>query len=586
MRSLAVGSLCLFFIVGCAMAQERALRRSDVVFMYDNPKLYQTYGCTVVGWAGRPDAKHIEEAHATGVRLFHSSIGFLTEFRRVIDFSDDFLDAACRNFAGEPFIVPWLWDHKHKGQPAWWWCTNSPLYRRYLESRLREVMRAKPDGLHIDDYRGTSGSVTWLGGGFCRHCMAAFRHYLAANVPKAKLEALGIKDLATFDYRQFLLERGVKPAEYVKRRSRLPLAAEFYDFHVRAATAFVAQFRKRAEELRGKPVTLSVNSGLSNPQALAIAPHVSFFCCEVGHQAARRRPPTHPVYIYKLADGLGRPVASTASGHDWAFVKEKNLPCLVRTWVALSYAFGHNFMAPHRQWCYTREKGTHWYSGPTAEYAWLYRFVRAKAELLDGYEAVAPVAVVYGNAANRRGRGRIEAICTTLASRNVPFTVVVAGDDWLPGYRLSASALSRFRAIVVPKTLDLDATQRKALDAAKARVVVWPDDAALARLVPEPVVVEGASGVWVVPRRHRDRGKPVVVHLLNRNYDAATDAMKPQRGFTVRLARWLFGNARFTVATLHAPRKKPIRLELQADKRATRFVVPELGLWALVELRR
>ena len=47
-----------------------------------------------------------------------TSVGFLTEFRGMIDFSDDFLDAACRNFAGEPFIVPWLWDHKHKGQPA------------------------------------------------------------------------------------------------------------------------------------------------------------------------------------------------------------------------------------------------------------------------------------------------------------------------------------------------------------------------------------------------------------------------------------------------------------------------------------
>ena len=586
MEQFVRGTGLLLLAVGCVMAGERALRHSDVVFMYDNPKLYQAYGCTVLGWAGWPKASHIEQAHAGGVRLFHSSIGFLTEFRRVIDFSPEFLDAACRNFAGEPFIVPWLWDHKHKGQPAWWWCTNSPLYRRYLEGRLREVMAAKPDGLHIDDYRGTSGSVTWRGGGFCRHCMAAFREYLAKNVPKSKLASLGINDLASFDYREFLLKRGVKPAEYVKRRSRLPLAAEFYDFHVRAATAFVAEFRKKAQELRGKPVTLSVNSGLSNPQALAIAPHVSFFCCEVAHHASRRRPPSHPVYIYKLADGLGRPVASTAGGWDWAFVNEHNLPCLVRTWVALSYAFGHNFMAPHRQWCYTKEKGTHWYSGPTEEYAWLYRFVREKAPLLDGYEAVASVAVVYGNGANRRGRGRIEAICTTLASRNVPFTVVVAGDEWLPGYRLTASTLSRFKAIVIPKTLELDSSQQKALEAAGKRVVEWPDDAALRLLISEPVSLEGASGVWVVPRRNPERGRPAVVHLLNRNYDGDHDAMKPQRGFKVSLARWLFDGARFTKATLHAPRKQPVELELTTDKKATTFVVPELDLWAIVELRR
>ena len=86
-----------------------------------------------------------------------TSVGFLTESAASIDFSPDFLDAACRNFEGKPFVVPWLWDHKHKGQSAWWWCTNSPLYRKYLEQRLAEVMKAQPDGLHIDDYRGTSG---------------------------------------------------------------------------------------------------------------------------------------------------------------------------------------------------------------------------------------------------------------------------------------------------------------------------------------------------------------------------------------------------------------------------------------------
>ena len=46
------------------------------------------------------------------MRLFSTSVGFLTEPLRVIEFSPDFLDAACRNFEGKPFVVPWLWDHK------------------------------------------------------------------------------------------------------------------------------------------------------------------------------------------------------------------------------------------------------------------------------------------------------------------------------------------------------------------------------------------------------------------------------------------------------------------------------------------
>jgi len=575
----------------CAMAadasRERAIHRSDVVFMYDNPEMYEPYGCTVLGWGGRRDARHIERAHAKGVRRFSCSVGFLTEFRGVIDFDPNFLDAACRNFAGEPFIVPWLWDHKYKGRPAYWWCTNSPLYRRYLLHRLEQTMAVKPDGLHIDDYRGTSGSVTWLEGCFCRHCMAAFREYLKSHVAKDKLDKLGIADLATFDYRQFLLGRGVKPGEYNKRRTRLPLAREFYDFQVMASNAWVAEYRQRAEALRGQPVGLSVNSGLSNPHAIVIAPQLSNFCCEVWHGADKRRPATHPVYIYKLGDGLGRPVCSTASGHDWAFVHEHKVYELVRSWAALSYAFGHNLMAPHRQWCYTKEKGTHWTEAPTEEYAWLYRWVHDHARLFDGYEAVAPVAVVYSNQANRKGRGKIEAACTALAQASIPFTVVIAGDDWLPHYRLTKRQLGAFKAVLVPKTCELDPAQQKLLDQVKAdgRLVVWPDQAGLAKLLPAPVAIEGAKQVWAVPRHIPDGHKaPVMVHLLNRNYDGKSDKTIPQKGSTLRLRRDLFGNRRFTKATLHAPRAEPRELELASDGDYTTVAIPKLALWAIVEL--
>jgi len=564
----------------------RAIRRSDVVFMYDNPKLYEVYGCTVLGWAGGASAERIETAHAKGVRLFSTSVGFRTEFRGMIDFSRDFLDAACRNFEGKPFAVPWLWDHKHKGQSALWWCTNSPLYRQYLDSRLVATMKTGPDGLHIDDYTGTASSVTWLSGCFCRYCTAGFRDYLAVNVPETKLAELGITDPSSFDYRKFLLERGVKPQEYNKRRGTLPLAAEFLDYQVKANDAFVAGYRKRAEELRGKPLTLCVNSGLSSPQSLLIAPQLSYFCCEVRHDAPKRAPAKHPVYVYKLADGLDRPVTSTASGADWAYVHEHKLPCLVRTWIALSYAFGHTLMAPHRQWCYTKEKGTHWYTGPTDQYAYLYQFVRRHARLLNRCEAVAPVAVVYDNAARRKGRGNIEPICTALAEQNMPFTVVVAGDDWLD-YRLEADHLAKFKAVVVPKQLEMDTTQRRLIDQVEreGRLVVWPERGRFEKLVPAPVLVEGSAHVGVVPRAiPGEQSAPVAVHLLNLRYDGKSDRMVPQAGIKLRLRRDLLAGRNFTKAVLHAAKHEPRRLEVSSDDRYTIVKVPELKLWAIVEL--
>jgi len=449
-------------------------------------------------------------------------------------------------------------------------------------------MKAAPDGLHIDDYRGTSGSVTWLSGGFCRHCMAGFRQYLAKNVAKEKLAELGINDLDTFDYRRFLLDRGVKPEEYQKRRASLPLSAEFLDFHVKANTDYVAAYRKQAEQLRGKPLSLCVNSGLNDAQALAVARHLSYFCCEVGHDGPSKKTPSHPVFIYKLADGLDRSVTSTASGWDWAFVSQENRPCLVRTWIALSYAFGHNFMAPHRQWCYTKEKGTHWYQGPSEEYAYVYQFVRANARLLDDYGAAAPVAVVYDNAARRKHQANIEPICTALAARNVPFTVVVAGDDWLD-HRISPEQLARFKAVIVAQNPALDAAQQAAVDqvVASGRLVRWPDDKRLGELVPTPVVVEGSQQVWAVPRVNpADPKAAAVVHLLNRQYAGEQDAMVPQKDVVVRLRRDLLGEGAFARAILHAPQQEPITVPVESDDSHLIVRIPELTLWTIVELPR
>ncbi len=523
-----------------------------------------------------------------GVRLFSTSVGFLTEPLRVVKFTPDFLDAACRNFQGKPFLVPWLSQERR----AWWWCTNSPLYHKYLDMRLREVAQAKPDGLHIDDYRGTSSPVTWLSACFCRHCMAGFRDYLHDNAPQEKLAALCIKNLDTFDYRQFLLDQGVTPADYQKRRASLPLAAEFLDFQVKANTAFVADYHHRAEEQVGHPLTLCVNSGLDVPESLAIARHLSYFCCEVGHAAASRALPKHPVYVYKLADGLDRPVAATASGQDWAYVAEHKLPGLVRTWIALSYAHGQNFMAPHRQWCYTKEKGTHWYSGPVEEYAWLYQFVRQSARLLDGYEAVAPVAVVYDSAVRRQGRANIEPICTALAQQNTPFTVVVAGDDWVD-YRLDSRRLDGFKAVIVTKDLALDAGQRKLIEKVRTegRLVVWPDQPRLAELVPACVKVEGADQVIVVPRaRPHDATAPLSIHLLNCAYDKEKDAMTPLSGFRLRLRQDLLGTRKPTRAVLHCPPSHSVGspqsmpLKVRSDGDCIVVTIPGLDLWGIVEL--
>ncbi|HOA51647.1 MAG: hypothetical protein WBH86_07670 [Thermogutta sp.] len=567
----------------------RVIRHSDVVFMYDNPDLYEAYGCTVLGWAGARSPERIALAHQRGVRLFAVSVGFRTEFARMIDFTPDFLQAACRNYAGDTFIVPWLWDHKHKGQPAWWFCTNHPLYRQYLMKRLEETVASGADALHIDDYTGTASAVTWLDACFCSACMAGFRTYLKTKLSAERQKELGITDLDTFDYRQFLMNRGITPERYRKERPGLPLATEFLDFQVQAATDFVAEYRRKGEELKGGPLPLAVNSGLTSPLSLAITPHVSYFCCEVHHAAESRKVPFHPIYVYKLADGLNRPVTSTASGGDWAYIMENNLPGLVRTWVALSYAFGHNLMAPHRQWCYTQKKGTHWYSGPTEEYAPLYRFVREHASILDDFEAVGRIAVLYDNHSRRLGKGDIERITMSLADANWPFKVLVQGNDWLPGYRVDPTTLGQFDKVIVPEDLQPLPEIQAMLDQARSqgKLVTWSAGDNLALLGKNPVQVSSPGAVFIVPRVKTTGEHPVMaIHLVNRQYDGEKDKMIPLTNLTLTIDETVLpGRADgCRSAKLHSPGKEDMTVVVKPEAKHLTVTIPEIDLWTIVEL--
>ena len=452
--------------------------------------------------------------------------------------------------------------------------------------RLAEVMKARPDGLHIDDYRGSSGAVTWLSACFCRYCMAGFREYLAKTVPKEKLAALGIKDLDGFDYREFLLDRGVKPEEYQKRRASLPLAAEFLDFQVKANTAFVADYRRKAEELVGQPLALCVNSGLNDAQSLAIAPQLSYFCCEVDHAASSRALPKHPVYVYKLADGLDRPVAATASGQDWAYVAEHKLPGLVRTWIALSYAHGQNFMAPHRQWCYTKEKGTHWYSGPSrgVRLALPVRSpqrpaagrLRGRGPGGGGLRQCRPTPVARGHPADLRRPGRAEhAVHRGRGGRRL--ARLPAGCR-PPGRLQGRDRDEGPRHGRRPAQVDREGPGRRPPGGMARPAPAGSAGAAV-------VQVEGTDQVMVVVRARPDDARaPLAIHLLNRRYDKEKDAMVPLTEFRLRLRQDLLGKRKFTEARLHSPRSQPVPLKVQSDEDHTVITIPGMDLWAIVEL--
>ncbi|MBM3493667.1 MAG: hypothetical protein FJX72_05000 [Armatimonadetes bacterium] len=551
------------------------LKRSDVAFMYQASRdTYRQYGATVLAWGGTPTPATLAEAE--GVRWF-GSVGMVTEFAAYFDrFPDTYKEGLCRDVNGEPVKVPWLTDHQHKGVPYWWCCTRQPNTRTFLRERVVQTIKAGAYGLHVDDHLGTSGGL-WLGICFCDRCISGFRDHLR-SLSKDDLARLGIADPGSYDFRSSAREWIGGAAG--RKVTGHPVWPEWEVYQCRAAAEFMMELRKLATEAAGRPVPVGANAGLLWPRHLADYQALDLFTAETDHHASERKPSDAPILAYRIAEAVGRPYASTASGWDWAYIKEHNLPGLVRCWIALSYASGQRLMAPHHQWCYTTEKGTHWYDGPAERFAPLYRFVRDNADLFDGYETYADVRLIMPHRGFVRDPGAWIEKARKLSAANLSFSIILAGDR-IVSKPVSDADLAGPTPIVMCDQDDLEPADaaRLSVRTKRASFKTFPNvEQALASLKPA-ARCEGDRPVRVLARL---KGGAASVHLLNYAYDAARDDVTPMDDVAVTLDLARLGVKGATRCRLISPGHAPVGLPIERGI----VTVPRLGLWGVLQIGR
>jgi len=561
-----------FVAASSLVAHGAVLKPSDVVFMYQAGRsTYGEYGATVLAWGGKPTEK--ARAEAKGVTWF-GSVGMVTEFGAYHQrFPDRYEQGLCRDIDGNPVKVPWLTDHQHQGVPYWWCCTQQPVFRQFLRDRVVETVKAGADGLHIDDHLGTAGGL-WLGICFCNRCVEGFRAHLT-KLPVEERTRLGVGAPESFNYRdevkRWLAADGAK-----RKTTAHPLWPQWSIYQRRSAAAFMLELRELAAQTAGRPVPVGANAGLLWPGHLSDYRALDLFTAETDHHASGRRFSDLPLVAYRMAEAMGRPYAATASGGDWAYIKEKTLPGLVCGWIALSYAGGQRLMAPHHQWCYTSEKGTHWYDGPSAKFAPLYRFVRRHAVWFDDFETHADLAVVMPHRSFMKNAQRWFDLGNRLAAANVSYRLLVAGDE-IVDHPLVESELKSCRALLVPERQEfLPADQRLIDDLFKSRRVFATVDDALAGVVPA-VKVQAEGTVRALPRV-----KPgaAVVHLLNYGYDAERDDVTPLGSVQVQIDLKALGLEAARTCQWIVPDAEVASLAI----RDGRVEVPRLGSWGLLAI--
>ncbi len=392
------------------MKDHRVLEKSDVVFMYASPEpqVYQDFGATVVAWGGANTREQVKLMDGMGIHAT-GSMWCLTAGAQELHENADLRDATIKDIQGKPIIVPWLYDRLYEGTPSWWGCGNHPSFKAHMRKKVCECMAGGAYGLHVDDHLSNALPALEFGGCFCDYCMRAFARYLDENASTEVYHAAGVESFKHFDYRDIVRKYATTKEQYIKVQKEIPLYQEYVDFQLHHAAENVRQLGELAAEIVERPVSLSANTGIPYIEHVVVTPLLSYMVGEVVHHAKDGTDNLlETVKAYRMAEAIGKEIATTAKGYDWAYVKEHQCEQLVRTWISLGYACGQRLMAPTRAWCFTPEKGNHWYHGTAEMYADLYQFVRKHRDLFDGFKTVGPlkppvnVPTSFGKESNRR----------------------------------------------------------------------------------------------------------------------------------------------------------------------------------------
>ena len=594
-----------------------ALKRSDVLITRPcSMDVYRRYRATGLGWGFLPEPdrrglppdeemmRDVDEAHRCGAN-FQGRVELDADWMGMIDFDSNFMESTVRDLNDKPAVTWWV--HTYKGHPSYHFCTNAPGYRHYLNYQLRRVMQAGTDWLMIDSAIPTIGALNArYGGCFCQHCLAGFRDYLRTNLTEADRKTHQIDDLDGFNYRDFLLSRNFTDeryrAEILAFPPLVPLAREYFDYQWREVNALFRAFKRYAQEF-GENVPMSSNSPFYWAEFMYAVDAHDFYTNEMDYRPPEEEIlPSEPIYTFKLADALDRLVAITGVPRAFEPCRLNDRPGHIRLWIAQAYAHGHVFMVPDKMWT-LRFAGEpdRWYHSKPGDYEALYHFVRDFPDIFDDYESVASVALVFSNTAVRQylgerlssghlgGQNRsapktdLAHACLALSASNVPYRLIVAGDEWVADHLLEAD-LSTYRAVVRFEPSHLSAEQEAKLASAGDRLITWSGIDDLMERVGQEIRVGGADNLSVLPRyRPTASSSPLVIHLLNSNYDPQTDQYAPLSNLSVTVSRSLL-DREIAAATLYAPGRAPQTLEWLSDGQVTRLALPQMDMWAILKL--
>jgi hypothetical protein len=289
--------------------------------------------------------------------------------------------------SGHPVIGGHMRYWAHPQSPG---CVNNPAFRQGHLDYNKKYLNAGATTMQRDEPSANYSYAQAGSGCFCKYCMEGFRRYLKEKLSADELKKLGVKDIETFDYKEYLNAISPPPAsdffdwsdpETVKRAGG-PIQSLFVKFQLDSVTEFFAWLRKELQTYNGG-VQIGYSCNNTSYQNWE-DPYVMEFDYCISEMMLQTANPAHIYKRAQVARKLGKLQVFGTPKSMGADIPESTLVPLKQQVLATAFASGANGSVPWDVFMQSKDGNARYFCTPE-DFAPLFGFVRANDRYLSGY---------------------------------------------------------------------------------------------------------------------------------------------------------------------------------------------------------
>ncbi|WP_076419582.1 carbohydrate-binding protein [Colwellia sp. UCD-KL20] len=477
-----------------------------------------------------------------------------------------------------------------------WLSNHSPAFVPHMKSQVDQILKSNPDKLMFDTQTNSTRSTDMrtFGGDFNDYAMENFRIWLDKKYSSSELTAMGINNINTFNYREFLLAQGVTHTSFMNAADTIsgnvPLLEDFIYFN---RDVWNQKFAEVLDYIRQQrpDIEIGASTHLFESRGYIFNENITFLSGELnlGARTTIAELPTNILVHLKGAEAVEKTLAYFPYPWEFAELRDQDAPRFGRGWVAQAYAYGGLFSIPANVWV-GGSTGENTWSPGADNYRDIYQFIRAQEDLFDNYKSYSKVGLVHAMYSSMKagfidGGNQIQSSVKLLTEDNINFDLLVFGDAGYPVVPRS-SDFDKFDHIFYDGDLNyLTTEQRSVLDAQGSKVKHIGQRGTIDGIEIN-VSVNGAVSndtVSAVSRIHETNANaPYVVHLINRPF--AGGATPTLNSVEVAIPQGYFPEG-VTSAILHLPDGTNTTLVVSTKGNGDAVVtVNNLEVWGIIEL--